>query len=156
MMAMLVKTHAGLRGATPDDQKAWAKFRRRLETMATGKWLRFEWSSPRNGKHHRKMFALLQLVAENSEVYDTPKKALVAVKLAAGFFDPVVDPRTGEIVPVPQSISYDAMGQEDFEQFYGAALDGVLRVILPTMPPETADRLLDMIVEGWVAGAPDA
>jgi len=154
MKAMLIKTHAGLRGATPDDQQAWAKFRRRLETMKPGKWLRFEWKSPRNGAHHRKFFALLQLVAENSEIYDTPEKALVAVKLAAGFFDPFIDPRSGEIVPVTHSVSYESMEQEVFERFYSAALDGVLRVILPAMPRETADRLLDMIVEGWVAEAP--
>lgn len=154
MMAMLVKTQTGLRGATDKDHQAWVRFRRRLETMKPGRWLRFEWKSPRNGAHHRKFFALLQLVAENSETYDTPEKALVAVKLAAGFFDPFIDPRTGEIVPVPHSISYESMEQEDFERFYAAALDGVLRVILPTMPKTTADRLLDMIVDGWIAGAP--
>ena len=147
--AMLLRTATGLRGATPADQEAYGKFRRRLETMAPGKWLRLEWSSPRNGPHHRKFMALVQLVTENSETYDTVPKALVAIKLAAGYFDPAIDPRTGEIVPVVQSISYDAMGQEDFEAFYSAALDGVLQVVLPTMGRETADRLLDMIVEGW-------
>lgn len=149
MKAMLLRTPAGLRGATPADQEAYAKFRRRLEVMKPGAWLRLEWSSPRNGPHHRKFMALLQLVTENSETYDTVAKALIAVKLAAGYFDPHVDPKTGEVIPVPQSISYDAMPQEEFEVFYSAALDGVLQVILPTMSRDTADRLLDMIVEGW-------
>jgi len=147
--AMLVRSPTGLRGATPDDQKAWAKFRRKLETMKPGTWMRFEWSTPRSGAHHRKFFALLQLVAENSETYNTVEKALVAVKLAAGFFDPSVDPRTGEIIPVPQSVSYDAMGQEEFERFYKAALDGVVQVVLPQMNKTTAEHLLEMIVEGW-------
>ncbi len=149
MKAMLIKSPAGLRGSTPADQELWAKFKRKLETMKPGAWLRMEWSSPRNGPHHRKFMALLHLVTENSEVYNTVPKALIAVKLAAGYFDPATDPRTGEIVPIPQSISYDAMGQEDFDVFYSAALDGVLQVILPTMSAETADKLLEMIVEGW-------
>lgn len=149
MKAVLIKSPKGLRGSTPADQDAWAKFKRRLETMKPGTWLRMEWSRPRNGKHHRKMFALLQLVAENSEVYDTPQKALAAVKLAAGYFDAMPDPRTGEIVPVLHSVSYDAMDQDAFEQFYSAALDGVLQVVLPTMPRETAEHLMDMIIEGW-------
>jgi hypothetical protein len=149
MKAMLLRTDKGLRGATPADQEAYTKFRRRLETMKPGKWLRLEWSSPRNGPHHRKFMALVQLVTENSETYDTVAKALVAIKLAAAYFDPHVDPATGEIIKVPQSISYDAMGQEDFDVFYSAALDGVLQVVLPTMDRATADRLLDMIVEGW-------
>jgi hypothetical protein len=146
---VLIKTPQGLRGATPVDQEEWAKFNRRQETMQPGKWMRVKWSTPRNGKHHRKFMALVQLVTENSEIYGTVPKALIAIKLAAGYFDAVPDPRTGEIVPVPHSISFDAMEQGDFEAFYSAALDGILAVILPTMDRATADRLLDMIIEGW-------
>lgn len=149
MKAMLIKSPAGLRGSTPADQELWAKFKRKLETMKPGAWLRMEWSSPRNGPHHRKFMALVNLVTENSEVYDTQAKALVAIKLAAAYFDPHIDPTTGEVIKIPHSISYDAMGQEDFDVFYSAALDGVLQVILPTMSRETADKLIDMIVEGW-------
>lgn len=147
--AVLIRTPAGLRGSTPEDHDAWSKFRRKLETMKVGKWLRLEWSTPRNGPHHRKFMALVSLVTENSEVYDTKEKALVAIKLAAAYFDPHADPATGEIVKVPRSISYDAMDQEEFEQFYSAALDGILSTILPQMDRETADRLLELIVEGW-------
>jgi hypothetical protein len=149
MKAMLLRTPTGLRGATPDDHAAYSKFKRRLETMKPGKWLRLEWSAPRNGPHHRKMFALLNLVAENSETYNTTEKALVAVKLAAGYFDPHIDPKTGEIIPVVHSVSYDAMDQDEFDKFYSAALDGVLQTILPTMDRATAEKLMDMIVEGW-------
>lgn len=149
MKAVLLRTESGLRGATPADHEAWNRFRRRLETMKPGRWLRFEWSSPRNGRHHRKLMALLQLVSENSETYDTVEKALVAVKLVTGHFDLMADPKTGEIVQIPRSISYDAMGQEDFDVWYSAAVDGVLQHILPTMDQATADRLLDLIVEGW-------
>lgn len=149
MKAMLLKTPTGLRGSTPKDQELWAKLKRKLETMKAGTWLRMEWSTPRNGPHHRKMFALLTLVSENSEIYNTTEKALNAVKLAAAYYDPFIDPRTGEIIPLVKSVSYDAMPQEEFDVFYSAALDGVLQVILPTMTKDTADRLLDMIVEGW-------
>lgn len=149
MKAMLIRSPKGLVGCTPADQDAWAKFKRRLETMKPGTWLRMEWSRPRNGPHHRKMFALLTLVAENSEVYDTTEKALIAVKLAAGYYDPAIHPCTGEIVPILHSISFDKMEQDVFDKFYSAAIDGVLQVILPTMDRATADRLMDMIVEGW-------
>lgn len=149
MKAMLLKTNTGLRGSTPADHELWTKLKRKLQTMKPGAWLRMEWSSPRNGPHHRKFMALLHLVTENSEVYDTIPRALFAVKMAAGYFDPIPDPKTGELVPAVHSISYDAMGQEEFDVFYSAALDGVLQVILPTMTKETADKLLDMIVEGW-------
>ncbi|PLC06383.1 hypothetical protein CY658_04940 [Variovorax sp. RO1] len=149
MKAILIRTPGGLRGSTPADQDAWSKFRRKLETMKPGKWLRVEFSSPRNGRHHRKLMALLQLVAENSETYNTVEKALVAVKLVTGHFDLMADPKTGEIVQVPKSVSYEAMDQEGFDVFYSAAIDGVLQHILPQMDEPTANRLMDMIVEGW-------
>ncbi len=149
MKAVLIKTDKGLRGSTPVDQDAWAKFRRRLETMKPGTWVRMEWARPRNGQHHRKLFALLQLVAENSETYDTPEKALVAVKLVTGHAEPFIDPATGELMQLPKSIAYDAMDQDEFDRFYELAIDGVLRHILPGMDEATAERLLEMIVEGW-------
>lgn len=149
MKAVLLRTTGGLRGATPTDHDAWTKFRRRLETMKPGKWLRVEFSSPRNGRHHRKLMALLQLVAENSETYNSVEKALVAVKLVTGHFDLMTNPKTGEIIQVPKSVSYEAMDQDAFETFYSAAIDGVLQHILPQMDEATAVRLMDMIVEGW-------
>lgn len=149
MKAVLIKTDKGLRGSTPADQDAWAKFRRRLETMKPGTWLRMEWARPRNGPHHRKLFALLSLVAENSETYDTTEKALVAVKLVSGYCDPFIDPTTGELMQIPQSVSFDAMDQDAFDKFYSAAIDGVLRHILPQFNQAQADRLLEMIISGW-------
>ena len=149
MKAVLISTANGLRGSTPTDHEAWEKFKRKLKTMKPGTWLRFDWSRPRNGPHHRKLMALLSLVSENSEVYDTTEKALIAVKLAAGYFDPAIDPRTGEIIPIPKSISFDAMDQDEFDIFYEAALQGVVEVILPTMTRETAGELLEMVVSGW-------
>ena len=70
-------------------------------------------------------------------------------KLAAGLFDLMAHPVTGEIIQIPKSISFEAMGQEEFETFYSNAIDAVLQHILPQLDRGTADRLLDMIVEGW-------
>lgn len=149
MKCLVIKTEKGLRGATQPDHDAWTKFRRNLEAMKPGTWIRMEWARPRNGRFHRKFFALLQLVADNSEVYDTAEKALVAVKLVTGHFDLMVHPETGEILQIPRSISYDSMEQGEFDTFYSAAIDAVLRHILPTMDRETADQLIDVIIEGW-------
>lgn len=149
MKAMLIKTDAGLRGSTTADHEAWAKFKRRLKTMKSGTWLRMEWAIPRNGKHHRKLFALLTLVADNSEIYDTTEKALTAVKLVAGYFDWCIHPITGELSQIPQSIAFDAMKQDVFDKFYSAAIDGVIRHILPQFDRPQADRMLEMIIQGW-------
>lgn len=150
MKALLLKTERGLRGSSPADQEAYQRFKRRLESMKPGTWIRMEWSSPRHPKHHRKFFALLQLITENSEVYNTIEKALVAVKLCTGHFDLMADPRTGEIIQIPNSIAFEAMPQEEFDVFYSAAIDAVMQVILPQLDRARADRLLEMVIEGWV------
>lgn len=149
MKVMLMKTERGLVGATDEDQREWGKFKRKLDTMKPHTFMRFEYSTPRNGKHHRKLFALLKLIAENSEVYNTTEKALIAVKLCAGYSEPSIDPRTGELIQVPRSISYESMGQEDFERFYNLALNGVLEFVLPQMDQSTAERLMDQIIGEW-------
>lgn len=142
MKALLLKTDSGLRGSSPADHDAWTKFRRRLETMKPGTWIRMEWASPRHPKHHRKFMALLQLITENSETYNTIEKALVAVKLCTGHFDLMADPTTGEIIRIPKSIAFESMPQEEFDLFYSAAIDSVLQVILPQLDQDKAGRLL--------------
>lgn len=149
MKALLQKTPNGLRGMTPADHEAWSKFRRRLETMKPGTFLKIECVTPRNAVHHRKFFALLNLVAENSEVYNTVEKALVAVKLIVGHADPMIDPRTGELLQVPKSINYESMGQDEFERFYNLAIDGIVEHVLTHIDREKADHLVQMIIEGW-------
>lgn len=149
MKAVLIKTDTGLRGSTSADHDAWEKFKRRLLTLKPGTFLRMEWAKPRNGKHHRKLFALLTLVAENSETYDTTAKALVAIKLVTGHYEPFIDPKTGELMQLPKSIAYDAMDQDEFDEFYSAAIDGVLRYILPHLNQVQAERLIEMIIQGW-------
>ncbi len=149
MKAMLIKTAQGLRGATAEDDEAWRRFKRRIKTLQPGKWMRIEACSPRNGKHHRKLFALLKLVAENSETYNTTERALVAIKLVSGHFETAIHPETGELIHITKTINYESMDQEEFDKFYNAAIDGVLQHILPTMDRDTADRLLEDIVLGW-------
>ncbi len=151
MRAVILSTERGLRGATPADEAAFRKFKARILRIKgkAGQWLRIEWSAPRNLQHHRKMFALLQLIAENSEVYDTAEKALYALKLCTGYCDPMTDPRTGEIVPVARSIAFENMGQDDFEAWYCRALDAVCEHIVPHLRAADRDRVLAEIVEGW-------
>lgn len=154
MKIVLVRAEGGFVGATPDDQHDYERARRRMKNMKVGQFLRIEYSSPRNGKHHRKYHALLQLIMANSDVYDTIPKAHIAIKLAAGYFDVHIDPDSGEAAKVPHSIKYESMSQEDFSQFYQHALNGVLACILPQFDERTALRLLDEIVDGWITEAP--
>lgn len=76
----------------------------------------------RNPQHHRKGFALINLIFESQERYRTIEDLLVELKLRTGWYREHV--RTdGSIIYVPKSISFADMDQLEFERFYDAVAD---------------------------------
>jgi len=151
MKSYVVKQADKLHGITEADQSNYDQLKSKINGMADGDVIRLEWATPRNPKHHRKFFALVNLINRNSEIYRTVDQALVAIKLASGHLDPIVDPRTGEIIQIPRSISYDAMSQEDFEAFYESALDSIVEHILTHLDRDQADEIIKNILGEWNA-----
>lgn len=114
-----------------------------LSKMPEGTCYRVTYKRVRNLAHHRKFFVgLVRLVKEHHPVYDTEDKALLAIKLAAGHCDFFPNPTTGELVPVPKSISFDGMDQDDFDEFYEKAIQGVLDHLLPEFTRGDAERTI--------------
>jgi hypothetical protein len=142
----LTKTERGVHGMSEADHKAWVKFKAWLTKLEPGDSFKLEYVIPRNIKHHRKFMALVAVVAEYSDVYDNQDKALLAVKIAAGHCDFVPNPITGELQAVPKSISFAAMGQDDFETFYDEAIKGVLKYVLSTMDEASLDHAVELVV----------
>lgn len=149
MKFMVVKTDKGLRGATADDHNAWTRFRAALDRVEPGTWFQLEITRKRSGKQHRKFFALVELITENSELYNTKAKALVAIKLSAGFFDPYIDPTTGEVIKVPQSIAYENMEQGEFNSFFDQAVTATCMHIIPQFDERQALLMINEIIAGW-------
>jgi hypothetical protein len=142
----VTKTPDGkLRGWTQHEDIALRKMRAKINRLKPGAMLKLSYSQPRNLGHHRKFFALVQAVAENSEIYDTTDKALVAVKLAAGHVDFVPHPETGELTAVPKSIAFQNMDQAAFDEFYERAVAGVIAHICPHMTRMDLDEAVEMV-----------
>lgn len=142
----LIKTARGVHGMSEDDHKAWVKFKNFLAKMEPGESFQLEYKRPRNLQHHRKFMALVAVCSQYSEVYDNHEKALIAVKIAAGHCDFVPHPISGELVALPKSISFANMDQTDFESFYEAAIQGILKHVLKTMDRDSLDHAVDLIV----------
>lgn len=142
----VTKTADGqLVGWTAADQQRLERMRARLKKMRPGDSMILSCKQPRNIKHHRKLFSLVRAVVENSEVYETEEMALDAIKLAAGHVDWIPHPQTGELVPRPKSISFEAMDQVIFDEFYENAIRGVLRWIVPQMTRMDLDQAVEMV-----------
>lgn len=87
---------------------------------------------PRNAGHHRKFFALLGVLVDNTEQFASVEDALIAVKAALGHGRWVkAHPRAEREIFIPDSIDFASMSQDDFEPFYEAAIAAIIRWWLP-------------------------
>ena len=98
-----------------------------LLSWADGTDLRVQVSRPRNPQHHRKAMALLRYLVDNTDDYRNVDHCLVDIKFATGHVEKVwtYDHTRNEFVPrvIPKSISFTSMSQDEFEDWYEAALD---------------------------------
>jgi hypothetical protein len=142
----LVKTGKGTwAGLTAEDVDKYRKFKRWRRGREAGEFFTMSYDYERDSLHHRKFMALVTYVAQNSDVYDNKDKALIAIKIAAGHCDFVHDPRTGQLVAIPKSISFKKMKQGAFEEFYEGAIQAVITHILPHMNRVALDDALDVV-----------
>lgn len=102
---------------------------------------------PRNPGHHRKFFALLGVLVDNTEIFANVDDALIAIKAALGRGRWVkVHPKAEREIFIPDSIDFASMSQDDFEPFYEAAVAAIVRWWLPV-----ASNDLREAVEGFAA-----
>jgi hypothetical protein len=89
-------------------------------TIKDGKDVLLRVFKPRNVEHHRKLFAILNCVVENSETYRDVEELLTIVKIATGLTT-AVKGMDGQIYRIPKSISFASMPQDTFERFFKRA-----------------------------------
>jgi hypothetical protein len=102
---------------------------------------------PRNVKHHRKLWALLNVIFENQSRFATKHDLLSAMKIATGLYD---EGRTIDGIPFiePKSISFTSMDQADFEEWYARAVEVIVTKILPGASREDIEQEVMSILEG--------
>lgn len=134
-----LKTVDGLlRPSSDDDTEKLKRFR-------AGDVIRAEVVRPRNGQHHRKAMALLKLVFENQERYETFEDLLVEFKLRTGHYQEHLTVK-GKVVYIPKSIAFANMDQDEFSEWYGKAISCALKYFLPTMSRMELDEAIERIL----------
>ncbi len=119
-----------------------------LDGYKAGDIVRVQISKPRNPKHHAKYWALLNLVHEGTAVQDlyaTTDKLHQAIKGALGYYSEVKLP-DGTVFKVVDSIAYESMDQQAFEEFYGKVLDLITTQIVPNLDREDLVREVESMV----------
>lgn len=133
-----------------------------VESVPEGVALRAEIKRPRNGKHHRLIWALFTSVADAlndgpvpTPAPWTPEKVAELCKLATGHADKRLATARecaangvpkGSYVVIPASISYAAMDETAFARFAQAAVDWIAADLCPWWrASESADGVLDLL-----------
>lgn len=106
-----------------------------------GQVVQMQATRPRNPAHHRKLFALLNLVADNNEQFTGPDDVLIAVKAALGRGRWIKLAGASREIFAPESINFAAMSQDQFEAFYDAAVAAVRRWWLPVGNEELREAI---------------
>lgn len=77
---------------------------------------------PRNLRHHKLFFLLLQKVVDAVDWLDNTEQALLYLKIATGAVNTMVHKDTGQVFYIPQSIDFSAMDQTTFRRFFDRAV----------------------------------
>lgn len=85
---------------------------------------------PRNVQHHRKLFALLNMVQENTDKWPTVETLLDDLKISTGLFETRINAVTGIPYVVAKSISFASMAQDEFEDWFERAVDLISKQVL--------------------------
>ena len=103
-----------------------------LNEFPEGKDLSVTVKRSRSLKQHRFFWGLLNKVTDNHEAYHKPEQLLLWLKIRLGYVDEVKF-HNEEIWWVAKSISFNAMGQDEFRKFFDSSLDLICGEIIPNM-----------------------
>jgi hypothetical protein len=103
-----------------------------LQRIKMGEIVEVELRRPRNIQHHRLFFALMNLVWQNidHEKYPTVEALIVRMKIDTGHRDEMVF-EGGVLAYIPRSISFAAMSQDEFSQFFDRCCDWIAEKVIP-------------------------
>lgn len=111
-----------------------------VRKIPEGETIKAKFVKSRNVKHHRKFFALLQIVADNlpesmPAQYENTTFLLDEIKYQLGHVE-IHHTLGGKVEHKPKSISFGKMDQVEFDEFYNRAVDVVLKYFLKEMTAE--------------------
>lgn len=123
-------------GLMPFDEEAQKKF----DKWKADSLVECEPKQPRNYEHHKKFFALVDLVYKSTEEFTNSHECLEWFKIKCGVYKTI---KVGETYyPITGSISFAKMSQDDFNIFYDRAIDSALTII-----PIDKEELATMIAQ---------
>ena len=122
-----------------------------LRTLAQGELVEITLRRPRNLKHHRLFWALASLVWEqmdNPDDFPSVEDLVTELKVVTGHYTKRLIHMDGKrwTVLTPKSISFAAMEQPAFEEFFERCCDWIIANVLPSVTQEELRAELEILV----------
>jgi len=95
-----------------------------VKKIKAGEDVEIDIKRPRNLAFHRKTFSLFNLVFDNQEHYKNLEELRKDLTIEAGYFTKRYNMHGVEIIEA-QSISFAAMNQDTFDEYYQRLLDAI-------------------------------
>lgn len=149
-LALKVNDAGKLEGLTPADERAYARFKKKLGLMRPGDTISFEHRFPRSPKFHRLHFAMLGLVFDNQEQFVNPEDLRKWIEVGAGHCQFVPGPG-GRLVALPLSIAYDSLDDAEFYEHHIKVLaflraTAATRFLWPQIDDQAAGQAMDALL----------
>lgn len=105
---------------------AYEEDKERLKRFKCGEPFFAEVSKPRNIKLHRKAFALFNMLFQNQELYTSLDHLREDLTIEAGYYT-TSNNIHGEVVKRAKSISFAAMDDLEFSQYYDTIINTIVK-----------------------------
>ena len=139
MPKLVLRKHLGSLRPADEQSEEW------LRKIANGECIMVEARKPRNIGHHRKMFALLNLICQNTEHFKDPLMLLKYIQQITGLHCEIYHSSIHGTQKIPKSIAFYNMDQIEFEPFYNAVVDFIIQDILPVSRDELENEVLELV-----------
>jgi hypothetical protein len=116
-----------LNGAAPADDAAKELFRK----WPIGEKRKCDVRKPRDYRSLKRYMALCKLVYENNDQFKSPAQVHDYLKIRAGHCTHIVSAKTGEIFTVADSIDYDTLDEDQFQEVWQRVVKVVAEEIIP-------------------------
>ena len=96
-------------------ERAYKRFKCRVNDLAEGELLTFQWTEPRSPGFHRMFFVMLNNLFQHQEQFIDEDQLRSWLTVGAGYADFFPGPK-GRLVALPRSIAWDKMEEQEFRE----------------------------------------
>ena len=118
-----------------------------IHSLGQGEIVSVDVKRPRNLAFHRKYFAMLKIILDNQDYYHSIDDLLDVCKLSTGHYR-TVETKLGP-VKIPMSISFAAMDDAEFGDFYDRAVAWVCESVIPGLKRRDLDEEVEAALIGF-------